>query len=401
MKRRNGIWKVARLGFLLTILFVLVFQGPSQAADKILKVGIIMPLSGPISVVGVGLVRATELYFDKVNAAGGLNLGGNTYKFELIAEDDKMDPTAAATASKKLVHKDGARFVFGSIGTAEAAAIYQVCEPAKALHLITYMNAPLVPGDVDPKKPYAVRLTPSSDAAWEMDYEYIRKTYPDAKKIFLVAPDLNLPIDRAKKVAKEFGFDVLGAELWQRGTTDFVPIYTKVLANKPDVIQAICSAQAAYQLRAARQLGFKGTFISDSPLGPDVILRVAGAEASYDVLCNGMDLTHATASMKELMDLWGKKYKEPFLSDSVMNWSQAEAFVQALKKANSVEPQKVIAAFDSMTAPGSFQTAYGPAHMGGIKRFGVNRVLVRPLPMSRLMDAKIEFVGFKTPVVDQ
>jgi branched-chain amino acid transport system substrate-binding protein len=234
-----------------------------------------------------------------------------------------------------------------------------------------------------------------------MDYEYIRKIYPDAKKIFMVAPDLNLPIDRAKKVAKEFGFEVLGAELWQRGTTDFVPIYTKVLAAKPEVIQAICSAQAAYQLRAARQLGFKGPFISDSPLGPDVILRVAGAEASSDVLCNGMDLTHATPSMKDLMDLWGKKYKEPFLSDAVMNWAQAEVFVQALKKANSVEPQKVIAAFDSMTAPGSLQTAYGSAHMGGIKRFGVNRVLVRPLPMSKLMGAKVEFLGFKMPVVDQ
>jgi hypothetical protein len=114
-----------------------------------------------------------------------------------------------------------------------------------------------------------------------------------------------------------------------------------------------------------------------------------------------MDLTHATPSMKELMDLWSKKYKEPFLSDAVMNWAQAEVFVQALKKANSVEPQKVIAAFDSMTAPGSLQTAYGPAHMGGIKRFGVNRVLVRPLPMSKLMDAKVEFLGFKMPVVDQ
>jgi hypothetical protein len=39
--------------------------------------------------------------------------------------------------------------------------------------------------------------------------------------------------------------------------------------------------------------------------------------------------------------------------------------------------------------------------MGGNERFGVNRVVVRPMPISRLMKGKIEFVGFKMPVVDK
>jgi branched-chain amino acid transport system substrate-binding protein len=391
------------IGIRLLSVFILipVFSGTSQGADKTLNVGVIMPLSGPISIVGVGLTRAIELYFDKVNAEGGLTLGQDVYKLKLIAEDDKTDPTSAATAAKKLVHKDGARFVFGTIGTAEAAAIYQVCEPAKALHLITWLNAPLVPGDVSAKKPYAVRLSPSSDAAWEMDYEYIRKNYPEAKRLFMIAPDQSLPMDRAKKVAKDYGFEVLGFELWQRGTTDFLPYYTKIMATNPDVIQAMCSAQSGYQLKAARQLGFKGHFISDAPTAPDLIMKVAGTEASYNVLCNGMDLTKATPGMKECMDLWAKKYKEPFFSDSIVTWAQAEAFVQTLKKANSADPAKVIAAFDKMTAPGSIQTSYGAAQMGGLKRFGANRVLTRPLPMSRVQDGKIEFLGFQTPVVDQ
>jgi hypothetical protein len=54
-----------------------------------------------------------------------------------------------------------------------------------------------------------------------------------------------------------------------------------------------------------------------------------------------------------------------------------------------------------MTAPESFQTAFGSGHMGGAKRLGVNRVVVRPMPISRLMNGKIEFVGFKMPVVDK
>ncbi len=385
---------------LLSASFVLGSQGATQGATKTLKVGMVMPLSGPISIVGVGLTRAIELYFDKVNEAGGLQIGGDTYKLQLIGEDSKLDPSVAATAAKKLIHKDGAQFLFGAISPPEAAAIYQVCEKAKALHLIDWIDAPGVPGDISAKKPYAVRLVSTSDTNWEMNYDFTRKNYPEAKKLFMVMPDVGLPLEKGKKLAEAKGLTVVGHEIWKLGTEDFLPYYTKALAAKPDVIQAGNSAQAGFQLRTARQLGFKGVFISDSPLAPGIILSIVGPEGSNDVITNGMDFAQATPGMKESMDRWAKKFKEPYFEDTPLTWSEAEVFVQALKKANSVKPEKVAAAFDSMTAPGSFQTCWGPGHMGGIKTFGVNRVLVRPVPITQLMKGKIEFVGFKMPAVE-
>jgi len=53
-----------------------------------------------------------------------------------------------------------------------------------------------------------------------------------------------------------------------------------------------------------------------------------------------------------------------------------------------------------MTAPGSFNTCWGPAHMSGKKTFGVNRVLNRPVPQTRLMNGKIEFLGLKMPALE-
>jgi len=136
MGRKPGSWIIVTIAVLLSAVFVIGIHTSADAADKRLKVGMLMPLSGPISIVGVGLTRAVELYFDKVNEAGGLQLGGDTYILELIAEDSKIDPTVAAVATKKLVYKDGCRFVFGAISPPVAAAIYQVCARAKALHLI-------------------------------------------------------------------------------------------------------------------------------------------------------------------------------------------------------------------------------------------------------------------------
>ena len=400
-KKRN--WIIVSLALLISALFVL---GPSvsvQAATKHLKIGLIMPISGPISVVGMALSRGFEICFDQVNERGGLKVGEDRYIIDLIIEDSKLNPNAAGNAARKLVHKDGVKYVAGAILDQSAAAIYQVTAPAKAFHAISWMNvAPNHPGDVSPKKPLAVRVAISSDVMYEMDYDYLKQTYPKTKKVVIVAPDLGYEpmIERASGVAKERGIDVVGAEKWPLGTTDFLPVYTRALSKKPDAIHCMVSAQANYQLRAARQLGFKGPFFSDSPLGPDVILRTAGPEASHDVFCNGMDLNHATPVMKDVMQRWQSKYSEPFVSDAIMAYDNAWVLVQAIEKAGSIDPEKVQATFDSLTSPGSLKTSYGPGRMGGAERFGVNRVLTRPLPISRLRQGKIEFMGFKMPVIE-
>ena len=78
---------------------------------------------------------------------------------------------------------------------------------------------------------------------------------------------------------------------------------------------------------------------------------------------------------------------------------QSWILVQAIKKAGSVNPERVLGAFDQLSTPGSLKTVFGDANLGGKERFGVNRVLVRPIPLSRLVNGKIEFVGMKTPVI--
>jgi branched-chain amino acid transport system substrate-binding protein len=402
MKAKTKKWIKVPLALMIVTLLVLGSSDSGDAATKRVKIGVIMPISGPISVVGMALSRGLQICFDKVNERGGLKVDADRYLVDLIIEDSKLSPDAAGTAARKLVHKDGAKFVIGAILDQSAVAIYQITAPAKALHVISWMNVvPKHPGDVSPQKPLAVRVAISSDVMYEMDYDYLKQTYPKASKVVVVAPDLGYEkmIERASGVAKARGIDLAGAEMWPLGTTDFLPVYTKALAHKPDAIHAMVSAQANYQLRAARQLGFKGPFFSDSPLGPDVILRTAGPEAAHDVFCNGMDLNHATPVMKDVMARWQKKYNEPFVSDTLMAYDMGWVLVQGIEKAGSVDPKRVAATLETLTAEGSLKTSFGPGRMGGAKRFGVNRVLTRSLPISRLRKGKIEFMGFKMPEV--
>ena len=93
--------------------------------------------------------------------------------------------------------------------------------------------------------------------------------------------------------------------------------------------------------------------------------------------------------MQDCINEWAAKHKEPFVSDAFMAWDGGWAMVQAMQKAQSVDPWKIFETFETMTNRGDIQTCFGPARMGGMNRFGVNRVLVRPIPMSRFMNGKV------------
>jgi branched-chain amino acid transport system substrate-binding protein len=340
------------------------------------------------------------LYFNKVNAAGGVKIGNDTYLVDCIAEDSRINPETAGTATKKLVFQKKATFVFGEILEQDTQAIYDVTSPNKVLHLITWINVPWHPADVSANKPLCVRPMISPQDSHRPVLKYLLKAYPNTKTLALVVPDIAVgTLDKDfKSVAAELGIKVVGSEIWSFGTTDFVPLYTKVLAYKADAICTLSSAQAHYQLMSARQLGFTGPFVSTSPLGPDVFLAVAGSKACTHLICAGWNPAKAAGALKEVVNSWQAKYgAEPFISDAAFAWDEGWILVQALIKARSVDPEKVLTALDSMTAPGSLKTGFGPAHMGGLKTYGVNRVLVRPIPVSYLKDGQIVDTLF-TPI---
>lgn len=408
MNNKKKIRNLLAVGCLLLTVLAVVFtvgcpppeeQPPVEQPPEPehLTVGVIMPISGPISTVGVAWVRGFELYFDKVNAAGGLKIGDTTYLIDCIAEDSQINPEATATAAKKLVFQDGATFVCGEILEQDTQAIYDVTAPAEVLEVITWVNVPFHPADISPDKPLCVRPMVSPQDSHRPALEALLEAYPDVKTIALSVPDISVGVidEDFKSIAAELGIEIVGSEIWAFGTTDFIPLYTKLLSYNADAIVALTSAQATYQLMSARQLGFTGPFVSTSPLGPDVFLAVAGPEACTDVICAGWNPAVATGALEEVVNGWQAKYgAEPFISDASFAWDCGWILVQAMEKAQSVDPEAVLAAFDTMTEPGSLHTGFGPGRMAGIETYGVNRVLERPIPISYLMNGAVESTVF-------
>ena len=88
------------------------------ATDTEIKIGNIMPYSGPASAYGV-IGKTEQAYFDMINAEGGIN--GRKIKF--ISYDDGYSPPKAVEQARKLVESDEVLVVFNSLGTPSNSAI--------------------------------------------------------------------------------------------------------------------------------------------------------------------------------------------------------------------------------------------------------------------------------------
>jgi ABC-type branched-subunit amino acid transport system substrate-binding protein len=98
------------------------------ANDSEIKIGNIMPYSGPASAWGV-VGRTEAVYFDKINDEGGIN----GRKITFISYDDAYSPPKTVEQARKLVESDGVLLIFNSLGTPSNTAIQK------------YLNARKVP----------------------------------------------------------------------------------------------------------------------------------------------------------------------------------------------------------------------------------------------------------------
>jgi branched-chain amino acid transport system substrate-binding protein len=144
------------------------------ATNSGIKIGNIMPYSGPASAYGViGHIEAA--YFRKINDEGGIN----GRKIDFISYDDAYSPPKAVEQARKLVEDDQVLLVFNSLGTPSNTAIQRYMNEKKVPQLFVATGATKWN---DPKHfPWTMGWQPSYQTEARIYASYILKNKPDAK----------------------------------------------------------------------------------------------------------------------------------------------------------------------------------------------------------------------------
>src|SRR6266480_3465621 len=152
------------------------------ATDTEIKIGNIMPYSGPASAYGV-IGKTEAAYFKKINDAGGIN----GRKINFISYDDGYSPPKTVEQARKLVESDEVLFIFNSLGTPPNTAIQKYMNAKKVPQLFVATGATKWN---DPKDfPWTMGWQPNYQSESRIYAKYLLKEKPNAKIAVLYQND--------------------------------------------------------------------------------------------------------------------------------------------------------------------------------------------------------------------
>ncbi|HEV8584034.1 MAG TPA: amino acid ABC transporter substrate-binding protein [Methylomirabilota bacterium] len=375
------------LRLLLVVVLVAGLAGPAAAADKTLKIGAPLPLTGPLSPEGLKQKNGYDLWAEKVNAAGGIKVGADRYKIEIVYNDYQSNTPRAVQLAEKLITDDKVSFVFAPFGSGATKAASSVAEKYGIPTI-----APTASSEAVYDQGYKFlfgTLTPNSTLT-ELLSDVVKARGGGVKKVAILARNDLFPLALAQeleKSAKKRGLEVAFFEKYAIGTLDHASALTQIRAAQPEWIFTTGYINDLILIRKQ---------MADLGIAAPVVTMIAGpaykefAEATGKLAENvtsmawwhpalrykGADVFGSTEAYARAFEA---KYKAA--PDYVEASSSACGVVLqlAIEKAGSVDPKAVRDALAALDVT----TFYGPVKFGPTGQI----VSLKP-PVFQLRDGK-------------
>jgi len=345
------------LGLCAMLVLALASWGPAAATateQSVIKIGVILPLSGPHAKFGEIERNSFLLGLEEINAAGGVN--GKS--IQLIFEDDGSRYDRGRLAAEKLITRDQVVALTGGYSSPVAFAVASLAQKRRIPFLVT---------------------TGSADEITEQGWEYVFRLSQPVSEYARALIDFLQEVVKPKRVAviyedslfgqagsKEFidevieiGWKIALNASYAPGATDFRTLLSRAKAAQADVVYMVSYVnEAARLLRQAREIDFNPKIFSGAAAGFTLseFSRLA-AEAAENVVSASLWTPHVQyPGARE----YAEKYRKKFGHETDYHGAEAYASVQviadALKRAKAITPQTIREALVKT----NLMTAFGP-----------------------------------------
>src|ERR1700755_2243956 len=308
------------------------------ATDTEIKIGNIMPYSGPASAYGV-IGKTEQAYFNKINAECGIN----GRKITFISQDDVSSPPRTVEQARSLVESDEVLLIFNSLGTPTNSAIHKYMNAKKVPQLFVATGATKWN---DPKDfPWTMGWQPNYQSETQIYAKYLLKNKPDAKIAVLYQND-DYGKDYLKGLKDGLGSKaasmIVAEESFETSEPTIDSHIVKLKATNADVFINIATPKfAAQAIKKVAEIQWKPMhFLNNVSASVGSVLKPAGFENSQDII-SAAYLKDASdkqwdsdAGMKEFYAFMAKDFPEGDKLDggSVVGFGVAQTLVQVLKQ---------------------------------------------------------------------
>ena len=309
--------------------------GGEAGAAKVAKIGVIAPLSGPLSALGVGIKNSVDLAIKQANEKQTIP----GWTLEIDAQDDEAKPDVGKNAATKLAGDDEVIGVVGTLNSSVSQSVQPVLSGAQIVQVSPANTNPTLTKGADlanPKRPYPgyfrTCTTDSVQGPFGAKYlldEGIKKvaTIHDKKAYGqgLVAAFTD--------AFKSGGGEVVAAETINPDDTDFSAVISKVKSASPEVVYYGGEyPQAGPLSQQAKSAGLTVPLMGGDGIFDPAFIELAGKTANGDLATNvGAPPESLPTAKQFISDYQAAGYKDPYASYGPYSYDAANAIINALK----------------------------------------------------------------------
>src|SRR5947207_6926238 len=332
---------------LVLLLAALLALPLSAEAQKPIKVGVPLPLSGPPALFGEPASKGAQMYVDELNAKGGV-LGR---KIELLIRDSKADANVAVRVSRELNLKENVDFLVGTLTSAEGPAVSVVAKENKIVFI-----APIPKTDqltaADKLHPYVFRVAANTTMEGRSAAEIVAK-WP-VTKIATIAFDYAYGQDVTKSFVEHIkrikpGVEIVDQQWPKLGEQDYNPFINAQMAKKPEaIVSSIWGGFFVTYSKQAKAVGMfdalKYHFIGVGEAATPETTKSLAADYPVGIWGNSYDAFYwgETAAHRDYVARLSKYLKDEYPSSwAIQGYIGMQFLVEAIKKANGTDSDKV------------------------------------------------------------
>ena len=343
-------------------------------------------MSGAAAQWGIAMRGAAELVAAEYAEKGGLPVGGQKCKITVTTLDGKYNPEGAAAAANQLA-SDGIKVIIGPIGAPEVTGI----KPVASRNGMLIMGNSFAKDAIGPRWPLVFHLG-SGPSAWAPPIIRLAKQKFGMKSVVVTAPNDQGGTDIGSVDAAAYRANGVTAteEYYQRGTTNFAPIITRILNVHPDAIDTASSppGDSGLIVKQLREAGFNGPIGHLGGPGEQEVLRIAGGLQGVKNFY-WYEAIYIDSKVQAIADEYQRLMHAPAPENNFFyQYVVATRMVtKAISKAGTADDTKKIAA--ALRSLPVEDPNIGNGLWIGQEFYGINQELSFPFGMGLIMNGKL------------
>lgn len=324
--------------FILLVMGVFMISACTAAGTDTITIGVNAPITGDIPKVGEGTKYAAELWLEDIQAAGGLEVGGQKYDVEIVIEDNESKAESAVSVNTKLISQDEVLVIVGPQASKQAVPASEVANNNSTPMVSPWSTNP----DTTMDKPWVFRSCFLDPFQGPVVANFVTEEfgYTKAAVLYDVASDYPKGLAEFFRMAWEELHgpgSVVAYESFTTRDTDFSAQLTNIRASGAEFIfTPQYYNEVALIVKQAKELGFTGTIVGSDSWGSAELISLCGTD------CNGLFFsTHyaaagAVGATKDFIDRYNAKYG--YVPDDVgaLTWDTFKLVEQAIKDCGTI-----------------------------------------------------------------